>query len=123
MEYGTMIWPFKRKPPKVPPPSTTWPERDNELVWMREQIAYYSSRFPNDAWRLFSPYGGSYLPIFLGAGTSWNNRTQALYRQIKSEYPDLVKQAIANQPKNGYTTCISRVGDGADYAFNIRLLP
>lgn len=104
---------------KVPPPSTQWPERDNELVWMRQKIAYYSSRFPDDAWRLFSPYGGSYLPIYLGTGTSWDDRTQALYRQIKSEYPDLVRLAIANRPKDAI--CISRVGDVADYDPNIRL--
>ena len=115
------MWPFKKKKSSAPPPSTKWPEAGKELEWMREQVAYYSSQFPDDAWRLFSPYGGSYLPIFIATGTSWNDRTQELYRQIKAEYPDLVKLAIANRPEEGYAMVMSRIGDYADYDPNIRL--
>lgn len=89
---------------------------------MLEQVAYYRSAFPDEAWHLFSPYHGSYMPINLATGSSFDDNAQTLYRLVKKENVDLVQKAIANRPAGGYCYFISRVGDGADYDPNIRLL-
>lgn len=114
-----MIWPFKRQGAKRQPPAK-YPERDNYTEWMREQVAYYRKAFPKEAWHLFSPYQGSYIPIFCACGFTWNDEVQAEYRKVKDENLDLVTLAIKNRPEH-YAYVISRVGDAQDYDFNIRL--
>jgi len=90
---------------------------------MLEQVAYYRSAYPDEAWHLFSPYWGSYMPINIEAGSSFDDNAQTLYRLVKKENDDLVQKAIANRPADGYCYSISRVGDSADYDYNIRVLP
>lgn len=115
-----MIWPFKKGSPIATP--SRFPNGSNNIDWMREQVAYYRKAFPKQAWVLFSPYTGSYLPIFIACGSGWKDDDSTLleYRQIKRENPDLVALAIKNRPEH-YAYVISRVGDGQDYDYNIRL--
>ena len=114
-----MIWPFKRREAKHQPPAK-FPEPYNYAEWMREQVAYYRKAFHKEAWHLFSPYQGAYLPLFCACGFTWNDEVQAEYRKVKDENLDLVALAIKNRPEH-YANVISRVGDLQDYNLNIRL--
>ena len=113
------MWPLKKRGPVVPAPAR-FPERSNYAEWMREQVAYYRHAFPDTAWALFSPYQGSYIPIFLACGFGWNDEVMLEYRKVKRENPDLVALAIKNRPEH-YAYVIARIGDNQDFDYNIRL--
>jgi hypothetical protein len=113
------MWPFKKKKaPEISAPKR-WPDRDDDLEqWMRDKIAHYKSKGWDPA-VFFSPATGDYFPIYFATGFRYNDAAKQAYRNIKREFPDLVKRA-----KEEISTPMamrinqSRVGDHEDWPEN-----
>lgn len=106
------MWPFKKKR-VIHQTLGKWPTRSNALYWMRLQIAQYREDSPDEAWKVFSPYFGDYLPIFLATGFAFDEQAQQQYSWVQHENPDLVQLAKENKPEGMYS--VSRVGLNEDF--------
>ena len=98
------------------PAPKRWPDsNDNLEQWMRDKIAYLKS-VGSDPAIVFSPATGDYFPLSFQVGFSYNDAAKQAYRNIKSEYPDLVKRA-REEISNPLALRVSqsRVGDYEDW--------
>ena len=114
------MWPFKKKEkqPEIAAPKR-WPDRDDDLEqWMRDKIAFYKSKGWDPA-RLFSPATGDYFPVYFATGFSYNDAAKQAYRNIKREFPELVKRAREEvSTPLAMRVSQSRVGDHDDWPEN-----
>ena len=111
------MWPFPKKniAPEVKEPKR-WPDRSDDLEqWMRDKIAYYKSKGWDPA-KLFSPTTGDYFPIAIHTGFNFDAAAKMAYRNIKREFPDLVKRAKEEiSTPFAFGLSQSRIGDQEDW--------
>jgi 5'(3')-deoxyribonucleotidase len=113
------MWPFKKKKaPEMSAPKR-WPDRDDDLEqWMRDKITHYKSKGWDPA-VFFSPATGDYFPIYFATGFRYNDAAKQAYRNIKREFPDLVKRAREEiSTPMAMRINQSRVGDHEDWPEN-----
>ena len=114
-DVSEAMWPFGKKVAPVSAPKR-WPDRDDDLEqWMRDKIAHYKSKGWDPA-VFFSPAAGDYFPIYFATGFSYNDAAKQAYRNIKREFPDLVKRAREEiSTPLAMRVSQSRVGDHEDW--------
>lgn len=99
---------FRRRPalPELP----RYPNRGQASGWMRSKVERALKDPKEKASRLFDPTSGDYLPVNVHVGYWFDDAALKAYRQLKSEYPELVEASLSEPT----SFSVSRIADPID---------